>query len=115
MKILLKATGFDLTPSLEAYVNEKLGPMARYVKRIDEEGAAELRVEVARTTRHHRHGEVFMAEANLRLPKRMLRAVHDDVDVRIAVTRLKEKLRLEIDKYKTQHDARRFARRRRKS
>ncbi|MEK7110308.1 MAG: ribosome-associated translation inhibitor RaiA [Patescibacteria group bacterium] len=104
MKITIKATGLDITPSLHTFIEDKLGGLQKFIRRFDEEGLPKLHLEIARTTRHHRHGEVFMAEANLRLPKKIIRATRDDIDVRAAIDKLKMKLRLEIDKYKTRHD-----------
>lgn len=101
MNISIKATGLELTPSLKVYIEKKLVPMERYIKRFDMEGMAELRLEVARITRHHKHGDVFMAEANLSLPKKMLRAVERMDDVRKAIDEMKRTLKMEIDKYKT--------------
>ncbi len=104
MKITIKATGLDITPSLHTFIEDKLGGLQKFVRRFDKEGLPELSLEIARTTRHHRHGEVFMAEANLILPKKVIRATHEDLDVRTAIDKLKTKLRLEIDKYKTRQD-----------
>jgi ribosomal subunit interface protein len=105
MKITTKTTGLELTPSLKTYIEKKLGGLAKFVKRFDETGQAELWVGVARTTRHHRHGEVFLAEADLRLPKRILRAEEEAEDVRAAIDLLQRKLHLEIEKYKTKFAA----------
>ncbi len=102
MKITTKTTGLDLTPSLKTYIDKKLGGLAKFVKRFDETGQAELWVEVARTTRHHRHGDVFLAEADLRLPKKILRAEEKGEDVRAAIDLLQRKLRSEVEKYRTQ-------------
>lgn len=101
MRINIKATNLDLTPSLRTYIEEKLGPLVKFIKRFDEAGVAELWIEAARTTRHHRHGDVFMAEADLRLPKKVLRAAEHRGDVREAIDALKKTLKLEIDKYTT--------------
>lgn len=101
MKINIKSTNLDLTPSLHAYIENKLGSLAKFLTRFDTEGVAEMWVEVARTTRHHHKGDVFMAEADLRLPKKILRAVEESADVRIAIDALRKTLQLEIEKYKT--------------
>lgn len=104
MRITVKATKLELTPALQAYIDAKLGALAKFIKKFDEDGAAEMRCEVARTTKHHRHGEVFMAEANLRLPKRLIRAAAYDEDARKAIDAVKRTLRLEIEKYKTKRE-----------
>jgi len=101
MKINIKATGVDLTPSLKTYIKDKLGALSRFVKGFDAAGQPEIWLEVARVTKHHHKGSVFKAEADLRLPKKILRAEHLDIDVRTAIDVLRNKLRLEIEKYKT--------------
>ncbi|MFH0891098.1 MAG: ribosome-associated translation inhibitor RaiA [Candidatus Liptonbacteria bacterium] len=101
MQINIKATELDLTPALKVYIEQKMGVIARLLKRFEASGQPELWLEVARTTHHHRRGEVFMAEADLRLPGKVLRAKHEDVNIRTAIDELQVKLRLEIDKYKT--------------
>jgi ribosomal subunit interface protein len=106
MKITVKATNLDLTPSLKIYIEQKLGILRKFVKRFDLEDAVEMRIEVARTTRHHQKGEVFMAEANLRLPKQMVRGVERAKDVRTAIGMLRDTLRREINKYRTRMDRR---------
>lgn len=101
MKIHLKSTQLDLTPSLSMYVEKKLATLGKFVKRFDEAGVAALWVEVARTTRHHYKGDVFMAEADLRLPGKILRAAATQADIHAAIDELREKLLMEIKKYKT--------------
>jgi putative sigma-54 modulation protein len=100
MRITIKATALDLTPALKAYTERKLGTAGKLLRFFEKDAEAELRVEIARITRHHRHGPVFMAEANLRLPGKMLRASENDVDVRAAIDKVENKLKLEIEKYK---------------
>jgi putative sigma-54 modulation protein len=110
MKISLIASNLDITPSLKAYVEERLGVLKKLVKHFDEEGVAELRVELARSTKHHKKGLVFRAEANLRLPKKVLRAEDINTDIRSAIDMVENKLRREIEKYKTQHETKRGGR-----
>lgn len=101
MQIIIKSTNLSLTPSLRIYIEKKLGRIDKLVKKFDTGGATRLHLEVARTTKHHHKGQVFMAEANLFLPKRTLRAVEKSYNLRTAIDILKHKLHLEIIKYKT--------------
>ena len=98
--IHIKSTNLDLTPSIKAFVDEKLGALGKYVKKFETEGEVEMNLELARTTKHHHKGPVFKAEANLLLPGNMLRAEHIDTDIRVAIDRLKVTLRNDIEKYK---------------
>lgn len=102
MKINLKATGLDLTPALREYAEQKIGSLEKFVKRWDAEGVVEVWVEVGRITKHHHKGDVFRAEADLRLPGKVLRAEDEDWDIRAALDRLKDKLKREVEKYKEQ-------------
>ena len=101
MKINIKPIDFDITPSFEAYVRTKLGYLDKFVKRFDAMGAVEIWFEIRRATHHHKKGDVFWAVADLRLPKKVLRAGKEDRDPRAAVDAIKDKLHLEIEKYKT--------------
>lgn len=101
MKIIIKATKLDLTPAINAYIEQKIGSLAKLVAEWDGEGAVEARVEIGRTTKHHNKGPVFRAEANLRLPKIILRAEHSDWNVRRSIDEIKDELQREIKKYKT--------------
>lgn len=101
MKIKVRGKNLEITPSLKNYINEKLAPLAKFVKRLDISGGTEIWVEVDRVSRHHKSGDVFRAVADLRLPKKILRAEKEAENVRMAIDVLKNKLILEIEKYKT--------------
>ncbi len=101
MKLNLKAKGMEWTPALKTFVEEKLGSLEKFVKRFDAEGVIKLEVEIARTTHHHIKGNVFRVDANLRLPKEVLRGEEEAEDLRVAIDRLHHTLELEIKKYKT--------------
>jgi len=97
----IKTTNLKLTPAIESYINQKIErDLAKFVSRLDEKGAAELFIEIARTTRHHKRGDVFRAEADLRLPGKVLRAEAEEWDIRVAIDQVKDDLQREIKKYK---------------
>ena len=78
----------------------KLGPLERFLGKLETEGQLELRVEVARTTMHHHKGDVFRAEGMLRVPGGLLRAEERNSDVRTAIDAVRTKLKMEIEKHK---------------
>ncbi len=100
MKITIRTKEVDLTSPLNQYINQKIGSLSRFVKSFDKEGVAEIWLEISRTTKHHRQGKVFRAEANLRLPGKILRAESENWDIRIAIDQIKDKMQREIKKYK---------------
>jgi len=100
MKITVKAANLDLTPALNRYLEEKIGSLSKFLKNYEIEGEIQVRVEVGRTTRHHHQGNVFRAEANLILPKKVLRGAAEKEDIRTAIDEVKSELQREIKKYK---------------
>lgn len=102
MHIDMKSSGLDLTDSLKQYIEVRMNSLGKHLSRY---GPENLRIEfeVARTTQHHRHGEVFYAEANLILPGKTLRAAQEASDIRAAIDKTKDILQREIGKYKEQH------------
>ncbi|MDP1629745.1 MAG: ribosome-associated translation inhibitor RaiA [bacterium] len=101
MKLHIKTTNLKLTPAIEEFINQKINrDMAKFIKRLDEKGAAEIFVEIARTSRHHKQGDIFRAEADLRLPGKVLRAEAEEWNIRVAIDQVKDELQREIKKYK---------------
>jgi len=100
MNIIIKSSKLDLTPAIKEYIETKIGSLDRFLERFEQKSEIKAEVEIARTTQHHRHGDVFYAEINLHLPKKNLRAEHSDWDIRVAIDKAKGKLQQEIKKYK---------------
>ena len=107
MKILIRTTKLDLTPSFKTYIEEKLGSVEKFLKRWEEKGSVVLRVEVARTTKHHKKGEVFYAETNLDIPRGVIRAESYHSDARLAINAMEKILRSEIKKHKEKMEIKR--------
>ena len=101
MQISIKARELDLTDPLKKYIDMRIGSLSKYLKRFVEDLVL-VEVEVARSTQHHRHGDVYYAEVNLTLPGKLLRATHEGGDVRECIDKVKNTLQREIDKYKDQ-------------
>lgn len=100
MNIIIKAIKLDLTPSIREYIETKIGSLDHFLTRFEGQSEIKAEVEIARTTNHHRHGDIFQAEANLHLPHKTLRAEHSDSDIHAAIDIVKDKLHKEIIKYK---------------
>jgi ribosomal subunit interface protein len=102
MKIIVKKIT-DSTPAFETYIEEKLLSLAKLIRPFEKEGEIEIVLDVIRTTRHHGKGDgIFMAAADLRLPKKVIRAEEYAASMRMAIDRVRDTLKLEIEKYKTQ-------------
>lgn len=98
MKFPLKSTNFILTPSIKEFVSKRIEKLESLIGKM----GATLSgwIEIGRVTRHHKKGDVYKAEAEVRLGKRSIRAEAIDKTVYGAVTKMKEKAEREIGKYK---------------
>ncbi len=98
MLLQIESKNIKLDDALIIWVEKKIGGLEKFLKKIDP-AAVELRVEIGKPSRHHRKGPVWYAEANLKVPRKLLRAVSTDKDLRTAVNRVKDELQEQIKKY----------------
>lgn len=101
MRVTIRQKNLKITPALTKYIEQKvLKPIRRLLKESIVRDLPILDLEFARTTRHHRKGKIYRAEANLTLGKKMIRAEADEEDVRKACDLLQVELEREIRSYK---------------
>ncbi len=100
MRIETKGTALIITSALQEYIEKKFKGLERFVKRYEKQGEVRLHLEVARTTKHHRHGPVFYAEAMLYVGNNVLRAEKTSEDARSAIDGAKDILKQELLRYK---------------
>ena len=100
MRIELSGEHLDITSAIRQYVEEKFGSLEHLLSRFEAEGETVAYVDVARSTAHHRHGNVFRVVATLHLPGKTFRVEHSDVDARIAVDVAKDTLKRDIIRHK---------------
>lgn len=93
MKINLKTKNFEITPSIRTYLQDKLNAMDKFLPKDDSIFAD---VELAKTTNHHKKGDIFMAEVNLTMPGRLIRAVAEKWELHAAIDAVKDELQREI-------------------
>lgn len=106
MKISLKWTDLKPIESLDVFVEEKIGGLAKFLERYDRTGVAEAWVEIGRTTGHHKTGSmVYRAETDIRLPGKVLRAEATHKDLRQAIVKVKKELERQIKGYKEAKEA----------
>ena len=99
MRIMLHTKNLDLTPSIEAFVNQKMDTIAKLFKHDDP--LIEARVEIGRPSKHHQKGLVYYAEINLKMGGKLLRATTEHVDLRTAVDFARDELERQIKKFKS--------------
>ena len=88
MKINIKATGTTLTPPITDYINKKVGMLDKFF-----EGKEVLvNVEVGRTTKHHKSGDIFRAEIHINYNSQEYYAVSETGDLYAAIDEVKDEI-----------------------
>ncbi len=99
MKIIIKGTNIKLSPSINQYIEEKIGGLEKFLKKFNPE-LVEARVEVGKITRGQRQGDIFRAEINLSISGRLIRAEKTEESLMAAIDLVKDELSREVRKYK---------------
>jgi len=103
MNIIIKGTNLELHNDLKDYAEEKVGGLKKFLEDIDLNGNRVVaRIELAKTTQHHQQGDIYKAEVNLQLPKKMFRSVVESDDIYKAIDDVKDELKIMINEYKTE-------------
>lgn len=99
MQISLKGTNIQILESTREYVDRKLVRAAeKFFK--NEGDSVVLAIEVEKTTKHHKKGNIFRAEANLKIGKVSLRAESTADTLNNAIDEVEYELTREITKFK---------------
>ncbi|MEK7453117.1 MAG: ribosome-associated translation inhibitor RaiA [Patescibacteria group bacterium] len=110
MKIDVKATNLELTPSINIYIDEKVSSLERFINvakdfKDGESAPVEAFVEIARISKHHRHGDVYRAEINMKVKGELYRAEHSDWDIRVAIDATKDLMERQLTDGKSKKQA----------
>jgi len=99
MRIIIKGTNIKLSPSINQYIEEKIGGLEKFLKRFNPE-LTEARVEVGKITRGQRQGDIFRTEVNLSINGQLIRVEKTEESLMAAIDLAKDELRREIRQYK---------------
>lgn len=94
MRINEKATNMVITPEIKDYLYKKLAHLEKFLNPEDESVLCE--VELGKTTRHHKSGEVFKTEINLHIAGKNLRAVAEEEDILASIDIVKDEMVREL-------------------
>ncbi len=110
MRIIIRTKNLELTEELSAFAQEKIGSLKKFVdvlkdKKTIEGGKtlAEVFVDVAKETQHHKKGDIFMTKAMILLPGKKIMAEARASALARAIVDLKDELQQELKKYKFKH------------
>ena len=96
MKTNIKATSIGLTPAISDYIYSKLSHLDKITKNFDDTMAD---VEVGKSTNHHKSGDYFFAEINLRMDGRVFHETIDDENLYAAIDLVKDNMEENLVSY----------------
>jgi len=95
MKVNIKATNMEITPSVTAQVQEKMGSLDRYFNNIQQ-----IDVELGMTTKGQQKGKIYFCEVNVSVPKKLLRFRREFEEIGKAINEAKKGIQNELNEYK---------------
>jgi len=104
VKIIIKGTNTKLSPSINQYIEEKIGVLEKFLKDVDPE-IVEARVEVGKTKHDQRRGEIYRAEVNLKIGGKILRVEKTESSLYAAIDLAKDELSRQVRRDKDKRSA----------
>ena len=98
MKVTIKATNLKLTPEVKKAIEEKIATLDKFIPHIGT--SVEAFVEVAFETRHHKKGKIYYAEANIKVPGKIIRSEAREKNIYRAINEIKDELQRILKEYK---------------
>lgn len=97
MDINIKTKNITLNSALKIFIEDKIGSLEKFLNGVV---PVLVEVDISKTTKHHNKGDVFRAEVQIEVPKRLLRAESIKDDLRKAIVDVKDELQIQIKRYK---------------
>jgi len=95
MKIKTQGTGIELTEAIKSYAEEKAEGLLKFFDKI-----VSIDIDVGMDSHHHNKGKVYYAEMNVSVPGNLIRVRKDAVDLYKAIDKVKDHLKVELQKMK---------------
>ncbi|MFA6304691.1 MAG: ribosome-associated translation inhibitor RaiA [Patescibacteria group bacterium] len=94
MKYQLYVKNFEITPSLREYLADKLKKMEHFSDKI-----ISFNIDLSRDAHHHK-GQVYRAEFNIAVGKKLVRVVETDFDIHAAIDKARDNAARQLTKIK---------------
>lgn len=94
MRLNLKATGITLDDQTRSYLHKRLQSISKLID--VEDPAVIVDVELGRTTRHRRQGDIFFAEINIHRGREAFRAVSECENLFAAIDAMRDDIAREL-------------------
>lgn len=99
MNIHIKTTNLTLTPDIKDYLDKKMESFDKLIDSSDT--SVSCRVELGRTSNHHKSGDIFRTEINFQKDGRQFRAVSEQDTLMSAIDESRDELLEELKSYKS--------------
>lgn len=97
MNTKIKGTNLTVTPAIRRYFQEKMDMLEKYLGDVP---VLHCYLEIEKVGGVQSKGEIFRAEANILVPRRLLRVEKTQGDLYAAIDKVKDSLELLIKKHK---------------
>lgn len=95
--IQIYSPNLKLTKQVKDHIRRELKNLEKFY---DGQVASKIKVEIGKTTLHHKKGKIYRAEINLPAFGRMLRAEEEAKNIHTAINIIKEEMERQIKKFK---------------
>ncbi|MEK7390522.1 MAG: ribosome-associated translation inhibitor RaiA [Patescibacteria group bacterium] len=99
MNIHVKTKNLTITPDIQDYLDKKIGSLDKLIDPLDT--SVSCQVELGRASNHHKSGDIFRAEINLRKDGKQFRAVSEHETLMAAMDEAKDEILQEFKSYKS--------------
>lgn len=99
INIHIKTTNLTLTPEIKDYLDKKMEGLEKLIDPNDT--SVSCQVELGRTSNHHKSGDIFRAEINLRKDGKQFRAVSEQDTLMASMDEAKDQIIEEFKSYKS--------------
>ncbi|MFH0791849.1 MAG: HPF/RaiA family ribosome-associated protein [bacterium] len=105
MNIQIKYTNIEPSESVEKYINDKIGSLEKLFKGLittdpNFPEPVPAWVEVGKPNLHHEKGNIWYAECQIELPRKILRIARESFNVFAAIDSVKDEMKQLITDYK---------------
>ena len=100
MKIHIKGTNLDITPSIREYIEMRVAPLEKYMGKAELGADIKALVEIGRISKHHGKGDVYRTEINIDITQNVARVEKMGEDVRATIDAAVTALKGVLVKYK---------------
>ena len=95
MKKTIRGSNITLTDAISDYTEKRLDAIRKYIKEAQLE-SVHLDIDLGKTTHHHRSGDIFRAEVNVKIGQNHYRAEATTSDLYAAIDEVRDEIVAEL-------------------